>query len=247
MTEVEAVTSDPAVDANGSVEALCEQVYEWVRERIIDGTLQPGERIRERVLADELNVSRIPIREAFPRLESEGYIKSLHRRGAVVAPLTVHDVAELFAVRSSLEVLTARLAAEQCARGANSDRLSTTLQEAEMAVANNDQARIAEATTRLHDDMLELSNCRLLQDLMAPVQGRVRRLFHIVTQRDNAGVHREHEALCAAVLAGEVELAAALAFAHVEHSRLETMPIVGALLGPSGTARMTARPRPSRP
>jgi hypothetical protein len=53
--------------------------------------------------------------------------------------------------------------------------------------------------------------------------------------------------LCAAVLAGEVELAAALAFAHVEHSRLETMPIVGALLGPSGTARMTARPRPSRP
>ncbi len=238
MTEDdETAMSDRSDGGRRPNEALDEQVYEWVRERIIDGTLKPGERIRERVLADELKVSRIPIREAFPRLESEGYIKSLHRRGAVVAPVTVQDVAELFAVRSSLEVLTARLAAEECARGANSDRLTSTLLDAADAVANDDQLRIAGATAQLHDDLLALSNCRLLADLMTPVRGRVRRLFHIITDRDNAAVHREHESLCAAVLAGEVELAGALAFAHVEHSRLETMPIVTALLGPSGQQR----------
>lgn len=232
MTEVEEVMSALTPDPSSSSQALDEQVYEWVRERIINGTLQPGERIRERVLAEELKVSRIPIREAFPRLESEGYIKSLRNRGAIVAPFTVTDIAELFSVRSSLEVLIARLAAEQCAKGANSDPLSSTLREAEYAVAANDQARIAASTFQFHEDLLALSDNRLLRDLMAPVHGRVRRLFYIITQRDNIAVHREHETLCAAVVAGEVELAGAIARAHVEHSRVETMPIAKSLFGP---------------
>jgi DNA-binding GntR family transcriptional regulator len=212
-------------------EALDERVYLWIRERIVDGTFQPGERLRERMVSDELKVSRVPIREAFPRLESEGYIKSLHRRGVIVAAMTLQDIAELFTIRSSLEVLTARLAAEECARGANGDHLRSSLLEAEHAVIREDVAGIAEATWQLHEDLLDLANCRLLDDLMIPVNGRLRRLFHIVVDRDNMAVHREHEALCAAVLAGEVDLAAALAFAHVEHSRLETMPIVNELLG----------------
>ncbi len=227
MTEVESIDPAATIEFDG---ALDEQVYRWVRERIVDGTFKPGERIRERELADELKVSRVPIREAFPRLESEGYIKSLHRRGVIVAPVTVQDVAELFIVRSSLEVLIARLAAEQCARGANGDQLRSTLHDAAQAVDADDETRIAEATSQLHEDLLALARCRLLDDLMTPIRGRTRRLFHIVVQRDNAAVHREHEALCTAVLAGEVELSAALAFAHVEHSRLDTMPIISELL-----------------
>ena len=234
VDRVQSVAVPGAQDAfepvNTVSEALDEQVYRWVRERIVDGTLKPGERIRERVLADELGVSRVPIREAFPRLESEGYIKSLHRRGVIVAPVTLQDVIELFTVRSSLEVLTARLAAKECADGANGSGLRMTLAAAEHAVAAGDQTRIAEATSQLHDDLLTLASCRLLSDLMTPVSGRVRRLFHIVVDRDNTTVHREHEALCAAVLAGQVELSAALAFAHVEHSRIETMPIITLLL-----------------
>jgi DNA-binding GntR family transcriptional regulator len=227
MTRVEQAGAASAIEPDV---ALDELVYRWVRERIVDGTFKPGERIRERELADELKVSRVPIREAFPRLESEGYIKSLHRRGVIVAPVTQQDVAELFSVRSSLEVLTARLAAEQCAKGADGYQLSITLREAEKAVADADETRIAEATSQLHEDLITLTGCRLLDDLMTPIRGRTRRLFHIVVQRDNTAVHREHEALCAAVLAGEVELSAALAFAHVEHSRLETMPIIAELL-----------------
>ena len=92
-----------------------EAVYEWVRERIIDGSLQPGSRIRERDLAEAINVSRVPIREAFPRLEAEGYIRTIPRRGAVVAPMELVDVNEVFDVRASLEVLAARLAAQRCA------------------------------------------------------------------------------------------------------------------------------------
>ena len=75
-------------------QSLSVKIYEELRERIIEGTLAAGERIRERELAAEFNVSRIPIREAMPRLEAEGFIKTLPRRGAVVTEMTLNDVEE---------------------------------------------------------------------------------------------------------------------------------------------------------
>lgn len=229
---VGAENADEASESDGSSSvALDELVYEWVRDRIIDGTLPTGSRIRERELAEELNVSRIPIREAFPRLESEGYIRSLHRRGVMVAPMELQDVVELFSVRLSLEVLAARLAAEQCAGGASGECLLRSLDEAEVAIARGDRDEIAEATSSFHDEIVTLSGNRLLQTLMVPVRGRVQRLFHIVTERDERHLHHEHRDLCSAIVNGETERAAALALAHVEHSRHETMPIVERKLG----------------
>ncbi|QIK64319.1 GntR family transcriptional regulator [Leucobacter viscericola] len=217
--------TSPASDTATGV-ALDEFVYQWVRDRIIDGTMPPGSRIRERELAEQLQVSRVPIREAFPRLESEGYIKSNHRRGVVVAPMELEEIVELFEVRRSLEVLAARLAAEYCAGGGSGEALMATLEEAEAVIARGDGDEIAEATAAIHDGIVTLSNNSLLQTLMVPVRARTQRLFHIVTERDERHLHHEHHDLCTAIVAGEVERAAALALAHVEHSRYETMPIV---------------------
>lgn len=211
-------------------QSLSDGIYEWLRERIIDGTLAPGSRIRERELAERLKVSRVPIREALPQLESEGYIRTMPRRGAVVTRMTVRDVEELFDVRASLEVLAARLAAAECAKGAMTDRLDAALAAAEKALATQDDARIASANSKIHEEILLVSNSTLLRGLMSPVEGRVRRLFHIVTERDQPGLHREHTSLCRAIAEGQVELAGALAFAHVEQSRHDSMPIVTKLL-----------------
>ncbi|WP_077489333.1 GntR family transcriptional regulator [Sinomonas mesophila] len=210
--------------------SLASGVYEWLRERIIDGTLAPGERIREREVAEDLRVSRIPVREALPQLESEGYIVTLPRRGAVVTHMTVRDVTELFDVRSSLEVLAARLASEACTAGSSPAALEATLEEAARAVAAKDAAHIADVNARLHEEILALSGNRLLDKLMAPVSGHVRRLFHIASDRDQDVLHAEHVALVQAIVAGHADLAAALAFAHVEHSRNECLPIVEGLL-----------------
>jgi DNA-binding GntR family transcriptional regulator len=232
----DALLTDEAEGSTRLEGSLSKTVYEWLRERIIDGTLRPGERIRERELAEQLKVSRIPVREALPQLESEGYIKTLPRRGAVVTQMTLRDAEELFDVRSSLEVLAAKLAARECAAGASTERLVAVLAEAENAVAGREAQRIAEINSTLHDVILELSNNHLLQRTMFPISGRVRRLFHIVTDRDQAELHREHIALCEAIVSGNSRLAEALAFAHVEKSRQESMPIVAALLSESGAA-----------
>lgn len=201
-------------------------VYEWIRERIIDGTFPPGQRIRERDVALELQVSRVPVREALPQLESEGYIVTLPRRGAVVTHLTVQAVTELFDVRASLEVLGARLAAAACSGGADAGPLRELMGAAEAALTDNDERLIADLNSQIHEEILELSGNQLLRRLMSPVNGQVRRLFHVASDRDQLVQHHEHSAIVQAITEGHAELAAALAFAHVEHSRNECLPIV---------------------
>lgn len=216
-----------------------ETVYEWVRDRIIDGSMPTGSRIRERDLAEELGVSRVPIREAFPRLEAEGYIRSLPRRGVVVAPMGLTDVVELFDVRASLEVLAARLAATRCAAGVPGDALVAALAAAEAAIAGDDPHTIASETSDFHDTIVELAGNALLADLMLPIRGRVKRLFNLAQERDDLDLHREHRELCDAIVRGQVERAAALALAHVEHSRAETVPIIARLaLGEDSNAAL---------
>lgn len=219
------MTTNPPVATEPSA-THGDRVYAWVRDRIIDGRMPTGSRVREREVAEELGVSRIPIREALPRLEAEGYIRTLPRRGAVVAPMELADIEELFDVRASLEVLAARLAATRCAAGESGAPLIAALEAAERAVDASRGGAIADATSDFHDAVVELAGNRLLQDLMLPVRGRVKRLFHIASERNDRDVHREHRDLCNAIVHGQVERAAALALAHVEHSRAETVPVI---------------------
>ncbi|MDQ4504005.1 GntR family transcriptional regulator [Sinomonas sp. ASV322] len=220
------MTAEAPAEEGPATGSRANNVYEWLRERIIDGSLPPGARIREREIAEELQVSRVPVREALPQLESEGYIETLPRRGAVVVPLTVNAAVELFDVRASLEVLAARLAAQACAAGASPAGLEALLERAHEATEAADEDQIADLNSRLHEEILVLSGNRLLQKLMTPVNGHVRRLFHVAKDRDQEELYREHVAIVQAISRGHAELAAALSFAHVEESRNESLPIV---------------------
>lgn len=225
MANDRVLDSDTAEQSTQAAQSRGEVVYEWVRERIIDGRLPTGSRIRERDLAEEIQVSRIPIREAFPRLEAEGYIRTIPRRGAVVAPMGLPEVNEVFDVRASLEVLAAKLAAQQCADGADGAVVTAALARAERAVESGAVKDIAFATAQFHSSIVELAGSALLSDLMVPVQGRVARLFNLANDRDALDLHREHYDLADAILKGQVTRACALALAHVEHSRADTVPL----------------------
>ena len=93
------------------VESTAEETTtETLRRAILQGVLAPGDRLRQEVLAAELGVSRIPLRDAFRRLEAEGLIDIDGRRGARVSSLSIDDVAELYELRRMLEVHCIRLA-----------------------------------------------------------------------------------------------------------------------------------------
>ena len=96
-----------------SYKPLREIVFESMREAIIGGVLKPGERLMEIQLAEEMGVSRTPVREAIRKLELEGLVVMIPRKGAYVAEVSLKDLANVFEIRAALEGLAASLAAER--------------------------------------------------------------------------------------------------------------------------------------
>jgi DNA-binding GntR family transcriptional regulator len=92
--------------------SLTETAYAILRERIITGDLAPGTEVSEPELAEQLSVSKTPVREAMARLCVEGFMEAYPRRGYRVTPVTVKDMNDLFAIRGMLEGMAAALAAK---------------------------------------------------------------------------------------------------------------------------------------
>lgn len=190
-----------------------------IRELIISGDFAPGSRLRERELSQTLAVSRVPVREALQQLEAEGFIDASPRRGATVKQITLRDVNELFDVRLSLEVLAARLAAQAAAGGQPSSRLRQMMDQAEEATLRHDHAQIPLSNTALHAEIVAMGGNSLLESAMKPLLGRMQWLFTLTGHRDPQVQCAEHLSLCKAIYDGKADLAAALAFAHVELGR----------------------------
>ncbi len=93
--------------------SIRERAYRYLKDLILEGEYQPGDRLIERELATKLNISRTPIREALFRLESQGFVKTVPRKGVIVSNITAEEVIEVFTILSSLEVLAAKLAAQR--------------------------------------------------------------------------------------------------------------------------------------
>lgn len=213
-----------------SEESLSQHIYYQLRSKIIGGQLAPGERLRERELADDLSVSRVPVREALLRLAGDGFVTMSPRRGASVVRLSMVDVVELFDARLPLEVQATRLAAKQAHAGADVTAISETIDRADAALASADPDQIAEANAAFHAEVLELAGSRLITSLMRPIAGRDRWIFRLMPGRDPSTTCREHGELLNAIVTGDAEYAAALAYAHVEKGRHQAMTEMPALL-----------------
>lgn len=198
--------------------SLRQRAYDSLRRRIVEAELAPGQRLVERDLAAELEVSRIPLREALRLLEADGLVVLVPHRGALVAPFTPADVRDLFDVRESLESLAARLAAERTDR-AGLARLAGRLTVARAATRDGDRDAIAAANAGFHSDIVELADNPLLTATMRPLEARTHWLFRLTAQRDPAQQCAEHEELYEAIAARDGDRAASLAHDHVAAGR----------------------------
>ncbi|MGH3581901.1 MAG: GntR family transcriptional regulator [Mycobacterium sp.] len=208
--------------AQDSRKSLREHAYDVLRARIVGLELTPGTRLVERDLAEELNVSRIPLREAMQRLRQDGLVVVVPRQGAIVSPFTVADVRDLFDVRESLEVLAARLAAER-ADAQRLDQLAAQLDTARSATERHDKPAIAAANATFHTIIVDLADNALLESLLRPLEARVQWLFHLTKDRDAAVQCQEHEELLEAIAAHDPDRAAASAFHHVHSGRAHSL------------------------
>lgn len=195
---------------------LRDRVRDELRRRIIDGVYPPGQRIVERELAVELGVSRIPIRESFRMLESEGFVSVVPRRGVIVRSLTERDVLQLFDVREALEVLACRRGAENATK-ADLARLRRIIVRADKAAEAGDLHGVGLANEVFHDELIRIAKNDLLANLLEPLQGRLHWLFR--QHSDPVDLVRQHDQLLDAIGSGDPDRAAVCALAHVQANR----------------------------
>jgi len=127
-----------------------EKTYDFLKSNILSGHFQPGHRLIEENLAEELGVSRTPVREAFHKLELEGLITPLETRGFIVPKDSKGEMEELFEIRSILEGHALRIIAEVVS-DETIDRLNSLVEKADEAFREKDLEGIYASNTQFHD------------------------------------------------------------------------------------------------
>jgi DNA-binding GntR family transcriptional regulator len=213
----------PRLNIDAGYKPLRELVRDELRQRIIEGTYPAGTRLIEKDLADQLGVSRLPVREALRALETEGFLRPLPRKGVEVIQLSERDVKELFDVCQALEALACEQAAQ---RGTSSElrRARATIQRARQALAIDDSIALGAANEAFDDAILGLSHNALLRTVLEPVHGRLRWLIR--QTGDPPHLLEEHAEILDAIEARDSQLAARLAREHAQLNREIVLKLV---------------------
>jgi DNA-binding GntR family transcriptional regulator len=193
-------------------------VYDSLVELIITGALQPGQHLVEGELAEQLGVSRQPVREALQRLQSEGWVDLRQAHGAFVHEPTDGEVDQLLAVRCLLETESARLAA-RCAAPEMVKQLRGVLRKGRAALAADDMDTVVAANSELHGLITTMSGNTVLAELIGLVERRVRWYYTPLVRMRGAVSWKEHAELITAIARGDEDIAAEVMRRHTDETR----------------------------
>ena len=206
---------------------LREIVFEHLREAIISGQLKPGERLMELQLAEEMGVSRTPVREAIRKLELEGLAVMVARRGAYVSDLSIRDIAETFEIRGALESLAAGLATERITPD-ELEQLERTLVQIGESIEQNDLNAVVRLDEEFHAIMYHASRNQRLTQIVSNLREHITRfrLSSLAIPGRFRSVFQEHKNIVEAISERNSALAQALAKEHIENAEHSLMEAV---------------------
>lgn len=197
---------------------LRDVVFNTLRQAILTGELKPGERLMEIHLANRLGVSRTPIREAIRKLELEGLVTMIPRRGAEVAQITEKSMKDVLEVRRTLDALSAELACERIS-SEEEEALKKACQAFEDAVKTKDTKAIAKADVAIHDIIAEATgNQRLIQLINNLAEQMYRYRFEYIkdaTQHER--IIQEHRIIYESIVNKDKEAASEMAKTHIDN------------------------------
>lgn len=195
---------------------LRDVVFNTLRRAILKGELEPGERLMEIALANKLGVSRTPIREAIRKLELEGLVIMIPRKGAEVARITEKDLKDVLEVRTSLEKLAIELACDRITEEEIKD-LQDTCQAFRNSLTSDDLTTIAEKDVAFHDVIFGATkNARLIQILNNLREQMYRyRLEYLKDTESHQRLVAEHQEILEAVMRRDKAEAVRLVQEHI--------------------------------
>lgn len=197
---------------------LRDVVFNTLRQAILRGELKPGERLMEIQLANKLGVSRTPIREAIRKLELEGLVLMIPRKGAEVAEITEKNLRDVLEVRKALEELAVQLACDKITEEGIAE-LKKCAREFKESLDHDDIAQIAEADVRFHDVIyFATDNQRLIQLLNNLREQMYRyRVEYLKRKECHEGLLNEHEELIHMIEAHNKEKATEITNRHIDN------------------------------
>lgn len=197
---------------------LRDVVFNTLRRAILTGELKPGERLMEIHLANKLGVSRTPIREAIRKLELEGLVIMIPRRGAEVAQITEKSLKDVLEVRRALDALCVELACDRISEEEKA-QLRQACDTFERATRTKNVTAIAEADVALHDIIVQATgNQRLIQLINNLSEQMYRYRFEYIkdeSRHDN--LVEEHRMIYESILGNDKERAAQAAKLHIDN------------------------------
>lgn len=207
-----------------SYKPLREVVTETLREAIVTGVLKPGERLMEIQMAEELGVSRTPVRESIRKLELEGFVVMVPRRGTYVADLSIKDINEVYEIRTVLDVLAAGLAAERITEE-ELEELERLLVQIGEFVDQNNVEKLIEFDSQFHDVLYRASRNDRLVGIINNLREQFTR-FRSISMKYPGRMQNtvaEHTRLVEAIAQRNPDLAQQIAREHMENSEQTLM------------------------
>lgn len=201
---------------------LRDVIFESLREAIINGDLKPGERLLEIHLANKMGVSRTPVREAVRKLELEGFVTMIPRRGAMVADLSTKQIKEVLEIRASLDGLAAELACERITE----DKLQQLKDIQQSFIVSVEKENIQNAIKRdveFHERIYEAAHNDRLLSIVNNLREQMQR-FRVMYIRDIRALKSlidEHEEIINAIERKDKESARIAAQQHIDNQENE--------------------------
>lgn len=196
---------------------LREIVFEYLRNSILNGELEPGERLMELQLAQQLGVSRTPIREAIRKLELEGFVEMIPRKGAYVADMSIKDILDVLEVRMFLEGLATYLAAERMT-DEEINSLKEILKKFEEEIGDMEKQQMIELDNKFHDMIIKGSRNNKLLQIVQGLQEQFQRfrVIYFNEYSEHEDLIKYHRAIVKAIADRDSKSAQEYAQTHVE-------------------------------
>ena len=204
-----------------------DRAYLAIRQRILDNHWPPGFQALENALAEELGMSRTPVREALIRLHNEGLVEVVPRRGMRVLPVSPTDMREIYEILTALESVAAEVVARRRPTEAELAPLDAATRDMARALKGDDLDAWAEADERFHRHLVELSGNRMLVQSVLNFWDRAHRARMVTLHLRPKPVNstKEHAALVAKLRSGDATGAVELNRAHRERASRELLAI----------------------
>lgn len=209
------------------IQPIREIIYHQLRHLILTGMIKPGEKLIERDIAAKFNTSRTPVREALRKLESEGFVEYIARKGVVVRGFNIGEIQEIFKLRKVLECLAVENAIQNISP-AQITRLRDIIKQLDSIDEEGDSGLSLELLHEFDDLIVDAAEMPILKSFLKSLKETLQRYRKLnlakVSRRTNAV--KEHHSILTAIIDHDVRGAEAAVCSHIENAQNELLKLV---------------------